>query len=344
MTSTFHDVLVTPFSDLLRVGPRRCVHRGGPHWPDFESQYEARHQRGGACVDDEPEWQAAQHRLTGSWAWAGPISAHFGHQLLEFSTRLVPTLAEEPDARFLFSVPPSGRFGSMDATPTFFREMLDWFGIDPARCHIVTAPTVVDELSVAAQSEQLGGTGPAESHLDRMDALSYRRFGLPERRDAVYVSRAGLSTRFCAETLLEDALAACGVHVVRPETLPLARQLETYASARLLIFAEGSAMHGPLLLGRSLADVVVLTRRPGWRLAARSLTPRARSLQYFDAVEELIPGRNWRGEPVVWAGLTILDDQMLLDVFDSLDVPVRRHWDARRYADCRTEELQTHRG
>jgi Glycosyltransferase 61 len=343
MTSTFRDVLVTPYSDLLLVGPQRLVHRGGPHWPDFESQYEARHQRRGECVDDEPEWQASQHRLEDRWAWAGPICAHFGHQLLEFSTRLVPTLAEDRDARFLFAVPPSGRFGSIDETPRFFRELLEWFGIHPSRCHVVTAPTVVDDLSVVPQSEQLGGPGPSESHLDVMDALTYRRLGLPERRDVVYVSRAGLSARFCGEALLEDALVACGVHVVRPETLPLAQQLEAYASARLLIFAEGSAMYGPILLGRTLAEVVVLTRRPGWRLANKSLSPRARSLRYFDAIEELVPGRNWRGESVEFAGLTILDDEMLLGVFDSLDIPVRRHWDARRYADCRTEDLQAHR-
>src|SRR5690242_5606502 len=43
---TFRNVVVAPYTDLLLVGPQRAVHRGGPAWPDFDNQRDARHQRG----------------------------------------------------------------------------------------------------------------------------------------------------------------------------------------------------------------------------------------------------------------------------------------------------------
>jgi len=329
---TFRDVVVTPYSNLLWVGPQRGVHIGGPHWPDFSEQRAARHQREGQPVDEEPAPNPARGRLAGRWAWAGPICAHFGHQIIEFSMRLMPTLTHDRDVRFLFAVPPSGRYGTIAATPPYFRAILDWFGITPARCHVTTTPLLVEELVVAPQAEQLGGPVPKAEHLDAMDRHTLEQLGTRERQGAVYVSRAGVATRFAGEDVLESALSASGVEVIRPETLPLRAQLRTYASAQLLIFAEGSAPYASALLGRSLGDVVVLNRRPGAHLGLASLRPRATSLRYCDVVREFLAGRNWRGERVKHAGLTVLDEDALLETFDALELPVRRHWDSARYA------------
>ena len=339
---TFSDVLVTPYSNLLLVGPQRGVHVGGPRWPDFDNQGAARHQRAGEPVDDEPEWAPSTNRLAGTWAWAGPISSHFGHQVIEFSMRLMPTLAQRGDARFLFAVPPSGRYGTVAEAPPFVRATLDWFGIAAARCHIVTAPVVVDELVVAPQAEQLGGPGPSSGHLDLMDDHTRRRLGELERRGVVYVSRAGVATRFAGEDVIESALRAADVDVVRPETLPLCEQLRIYGSAELVIFAEGSALYATALMGRSLGDVVVINRRPGAHLALPTMRPRSSTLRYCDVVRDFLPGRNWRGERVEHAGLTLLDEERLLAVFDDLDIPLRKHWAAERYAFRCDEDTQVY--
>jgi hypothetical protein len=339
---TFRNVVVAPYTDLLLVGPQRAVHRGGPAWPDFDNQRDARHQRGGEPVDAEPDAVHADEHLAGAWAWSGPISSHFGHQVIEFSMRLVPTLAADPAARFLFAVPPSGRHPSVAEAPPFFRAILEWFGISGERCRVVTAPVRVDELRVVAQAEQLGGPGPASAHLDRMDA--FRR--VPATHDlsdaTVYVSRAGLPARFAGERSLEEGLVAAGVTVMRPEQLALADQLRIYASARQLVFAEGSALYALALMGRTPSDIVVLNRRPGGYLGQPSLRPRANSLRYHNAIRELIPGRNWRGEPVTHAGLTLLDEDALLDIFDRLDIPLRRHWNARRFAEQCADDRRDH--
>ena len=45
--TAFSDVAVVPYSDLLVEGPDALIHRGGPGWPDFDRQDEARHKRAG---------------------------------------------------------------------------------------------------------------------------------------------------------------------------------------------------------------------------------------------------------------------------------------------------------
>jgi Glycosyltransferase 61 len=339
---TFRDVLVTPYSDLLRAGPDHLNHRGGPHWPDFQRQHEARHRRRGEPVDHEPRWQRAEGRLTGTWAWAGPISSHFGHQILEFSMRLAPTLASDPDAQFLFAAGPTGRPRSVDDGPQFFKAILDWLGIAQTRCHVATVPLIVDELVVAPQSEQLGGPGPSRRHLDFMDAHTRCRLGDIKRRGSVYVSRAGLPARFAGEAFLEETLPHCGVQVIRPEKLPLAEQLQTYASARRLIFAEGSALYGPLLMGRSLPDVVVLKRFREGQLGKPMLAPRATSLCYYHTVRSLIPGRARSGRMTDFAGIALLDEEKLLESFDDLNIPLRDLWNPRRYAELRDKDVEAH--
>ena len=179
-----------------------------------------------------------------------------------------PALLHDASARFVFAVHPSGRFATLDTAPPFVRDVLAWFGADRSQCHVVTTPARVDELAVVPQAEQLGGPGPSSSHLDAMDALVRQRLPSQRRTGAVYVSRSGMRARFAGERYLDAVLERCGVAIIRPEDLPLARQLQTYASSDRLIFVEGSALHAAVLLGRSLNDVVVLFRRAGKRLAS----------------------------------------------------------------------------
>jgi Glycosyltransferase 61 len=342
---SFQNVLVTPYTDLLQAGLDHLPHRGGPHWPDFDRQHEARHCRRGKPADHEPRQEPARDRIAGTWAWAGPICTHFGHQILEFSMRLAPTLASEPGARFLFAPGLTGYPASVDESPQFVKDVLNWFSIPLTRCHVVASPVMADELLVAPQSEQLGGPGPSPQHLDLMDAHTDRRLGDVRPRGTVYVSRAGMSARFAGEAFLEEAMTRCGVRVVRPETMPLVDQLRVYRSAESLIFAEGSALYGPLLMGRSLGDVVVLKRfRFHWRaLGKPMLEPRAQSLRYYETISDLIPGRAPSGRMADFAGVAVLDEEALLETFDLLDIPLRSHWDPRRYADLRDADIEAHR-
>jgi Glycosyltransferase 61 len=256
--------------------------------------------------------------------------------------RLVPTLASEPGARFIFAAPPTGHPTSVDEAPRFFKDVLNWFDISPTKCRVVADAVTVDELVVAPQAEQLGGPGPSGPHLDLMDAHTHGRFGDVARRGTVYVSRAGMPARFAGEAFLEELLVRCGVSVIRPETMSLVDQLRIYATAERLIFAEGSALYGPLLMGRSLADVVVLKRFREGRLGKPMLEPRALSLRYYQTTRDLMPGRARSGRLTDFAGIALLDEDALLETFDGLDIPLRCHWDSRQYEESRDGDIEAH--
>ena len=211
-------------------------------------------------------------------------------------------------------------------------------GIWEDRVRILVAPTVAPELYVVAQAEQVAGPGPSSEYLDALDELVSQRLGSFARRGVTYVSRAGMQARFAGESYLERRLASAGVRIIRPERMSLLVQLRAYVAAEQLIFAEGSALYGSQLLGRSLGHLSVLERRPRWHLAKASLEPRTLSLGYVDATAGLLHGLTPAGEPATAAGMPVLNESTLLDEFDRLGIPLAGGW---RAADSRQPETPT---
>jgi hypothetical protein len=283
----FRDITITTYTDLLGQPDGGRYHRGGPRWPDWDAQTAARHCTRGRPVDDEPPEQGPVRTIGEPIAWAGPIAQHFGHQIADFSMRLVSTTEVAPARRLLFCGQPRFVTSLADVRP-FFWSVLEWFGIPAERVEFLTEPTLARDVVVLPQAEQIGGPGPTDAHLDAMDRLVQRQIGKPRRRGTVYVSRASMYGHFAGEAEIERALTASGIRVIRPETMPLVDQLRAYVSARHLVFAEGSAIHGLQLLGRSVNDVMVLVRRPGQEIARDSVQPRAHSLSYRDATKGVI--------------------------------------------------------
>lgn len=336
----FRDILVTPFTQLLhRGGPG--LHRGGPHWPGFERQPPwIRNCRRGAPNDEPPDPALPEVEMEERLAWGGPLVRHFGHQIAEFGMRLAPTLAQWPEAVFLHAGHREAGVHTLADTPDYFRAMLDWIGLPEARVRIIDRPTLVRELVVAPQAEQIGGPGPSEAHLDWLDARCASRLQKVKQAGTVYVSRAGVRARFAGESYLEQLLGAAGVTVVRPETIPLQEQLRTYASADRLIFAEGSAVHGTQLLGRALGHVLVLRRRSQSTMGRTALAPRAKSLQYLDAVLGVVHGRNRYGTPELWTGISVLDSQRLLAELEGQHIQLRDLWRQDAFEEARDADIR----
>jgi hypothetical protein len=332
----FENVPILPYTWLLEASrPGGTAHCGGPLWPDWGRQTAARHCRRGRPVDVPPAALPPEETLTEPIAWSGAIVRHFGHQIAEFSTRILPTLRDWPEAVFAFGVKPESEIVSLDTTPRFFTELLAWFGVPPERVRIVSRPMLASRLLVAPQGEQFGALGgdigPTPDYLDAVDEVVRLRLATVHRRGTLYVSRAAQRTRFAGEAELERALARAGVEIFRPENFPLQEQLRRYAGAERLLFAEGSALHGLQLLGRGLGDVCVLTRRAGSTMAAAAIRPRTRSLEYLDFSAGLVHTLDPSGRPGIHGGLAVLDERRLVGGLETLGIHVSPHWDATRF-------------
>ncbi len=361
MPLEFRKVIVTPYTELLDTPRGLSYHRGGPHWPDWDGQTVARHRLGGRPADVRPKSEVAEQRLTAPLAWGGAIVWHFGHQVADFSMRLLPTLAVRPDAVIAFAS--SSRWGihSIASAPPYFVEILNWFGVAEEQVVFIDRPSLVERLFVVPQAEQLNRpnllgaapeVGPSASHLDMLDHLVEVRLGDVPRNGSVYVGRSRQHARFAGEAFLERMLGSIGVHVVHPEELSLSEQLREYVSAEHLVFAEGSAIHATKLLGRCLGDVAILTRRAGRPFAQPSLVPRARTLQYLDAAPGLVHSRHEAGGPAYDRGLSILSEDKLLKSLASYGWDLSGSWDSRAFAEAQaadlmswlSEELRSQRG
>lgn len=341
----FENVPILPYTWLLEAArPGGTAHCGGPLWPDWDRQTAARHCRRGRPVDVPPPALQPRETLTEPVAWAGAIVRHFGHQIAEFSTRILPTLRDWPGAVFAFGVKPESGIVSLDTAPRFFTELLDWFGVPPHRVRIMSRPTLAARLLVAPQAEQFGGLeggiGPTPDSLDAFDALARLRLGSVSGRGTLYVSRAAQRTRFAGEAELERALVRAGVEVFRPENFPLEEQLRRYAGAEQLLFAEGSAMHGLQLLGRGLGDVRVLSRRAGSTIAEAAIRPRARSLAYLNFGVTLVNLLKPSGLPGINGGLAVLDEAVLIDGLQNLGIAIAPYWDAACFREACERDIR----
>lgn len=332
----FENVPIMPYTDLPHRRMRgQVLHRGGPIWPDWDSQIVARHCRRGEPIDVPPAFSPCEEIIDEPVAWAGAIVPHFGHQIGDFSGRIVTTRLERPDIGFVFAVNPSEGIVSLESAPRFFAELLAWLGVASRRFHVVVRPTLARHLLVAPQAEQLGGLGRGHAvdtrYLDALDELTFRRLGRPRRQGTLYVSRAGQRVRPAGESEIEAALSRAGVDVFRPEEAPLAEQLKRYACAERLVFAEGSAVHGVQLLGRALGDVRIVIRRPGSSMGTPFVRPRAKSFGHLDFGLRLVHGLSHSGTVPQKGVLTLLDEERLVDGWETMGIPLRRHWDGHAF-------------
>lgn len=318
----FSNIPLLPYEELLQANIGLSTHRGGALFPDWESEVESRHCRGNRQpVDALPSERQCLERWDFSGIWAGPFCGHFGHQIAEFSMRLPEALIDRPETPVIFGL----RYGSLvddiAKSPEYFRSILTWFGIAPGRVRLVNQPTMIAELSVYPQAEMLNGAGPSRAHLDRLTDLTQRNLGVAKKTGTLYVSRSRFSSgRMAGELYLEQYLRDHGVEVIFPELVPLDEQLRRYATARHVIFAEGSALHALQLLGGVLGEISVLMRRPGATMFRSFTEPRSEHYREVDLVRGILCSYNVFGTPLDALGLSLLDEQRLLSWLKTLGI------------------------
>jgi hypothetical protein len=324
---TFSDVPVMPLQAFSGHNPI-----GGPVWPDFESQTIARFCRfAGMPVDLLPTLMPCLAEIDENAIWGGYIHPHFGHLIAEHLTRVLPSMHARPDDLVLFALQ-QGQ--DPQAVPTYFYDVLQWYGLPIERIRIIAQPTMVRRLSVVPQGEVLWGKGPDKSYLELLETLSAHNGLDPKREDIVYVGRSGLVTQgqgsHLGEGYLIRHLQDMGVTIIDPAKLGLRAQLEYYAGAKTLIFAEGSAIHGRQLLGRVRQEMYVLKRRVKY-LGRPLLRPRVRKLSYIntDGNALRVKSKALKGFP--HRNAVFYRSEALLLCFDALGLDLRSRWNQSDY-------------
>lgn len=354
---SFENITVVPFEALLSDGRQGHQFMGGPIWPDWNGQTMARFNRGRNVKDSLPSKRKALRSYSGGrYAWIGPIYRHFGHGIAEFCTRIAYTVEALDRPTLVFAADCTGPVAGLEATPSWLKQLLAWYGVDAAQVVIVNEPTHFDRLHVFPQGEQLPDVGPRSDYLQLLGEFAQRNLSaspslamsstMPRQTtasrpcDITYVSRARMIMSFAGEAYLEEILDELGANVFRPELHGLRKQLAVYVTAPRLIFAEGSAIHGTQLLGRSLNDVTVLMRRPENRFGEAFLRPRARQLTYISCLEGLIYDETGTGVARLWTGMPIFNESKLIDWISQLGLDVQPSWNSTRFHAQVRKDLQ----
>ena len=311
----YKNIEIAPYTELLDSPRGASDHKGGPIWPDWDKLPLSRFYRSGKAVDRLPD--SSIKVIEESYKcgyWCGPISHHFGHQLADFSTRL-GGYELDSDRLFFFGVKPESNITDVTQTSEYFRSILKWFQIPESQVVIVYQPVRVEELYVG-----VGGVTASTDYLDRLKNLeSYKELYSSTPKGHYYVTRSAFKIGGVAGEAYLEIFLGQYLKVIRPETISVEEQLRIYLNAESLLITEGSALHTLQLLGRIPADIRVLIRRPGWRLAEYLLKDRCSSLEY-SPLGELVTKIDKHGNKILSNGITIPTKENLEALFESLDI------------------------
>lgn len=333
----FHNIPVVPVTENNSM-----VLLGGPVWPNWNRAGALRHNRSGLPVDRMPPARPDHQTPFDSPAtWGGHAVSHFGHFIVEHSTRILQAGAEHGDKQMLFTLEPKQTAQSL---PRFFWQILAWYQIDPDRISFVHKPLKVRELWAGPMAEQWANVPPSGGYLDLLAANTEAQKLVSKPNSVVYVARDAMEATAeghnAGETYLTRVLQDIGVTVIRPEAMPLRTQLEYYHGAETLIFAEGSAMHGRQLLGRRDQTVVVLNRRPRMRIGLSALQPRVSAIAYAEVTRGTASVLWPTGKPWMVRAISLYDVDALLGTFEALGITLSKAWDNSAYLAARDHAIR----
>lgn len=314
----FSKISVLPFTRWFNP------HQGGPLWPDWDHAIEQRHCRNGKPNDIPPATSGNDDLFPTNTPgfWCGPIHYHFGHQILEFSTRIPVYMNHLKEHQKLVFGALTNQSESLKDQPTFFRQILDWYAIPEKSVMIKSEPTIFEKLSCVQQQEQWLDVPGSENYIELLSNHTRKRLNRPCNSGLkVYVSRACLADKTMAgEGYLEEFLAANGFMIIHPEKISLIEQLSTYNNADFLLFSEGSAVHCLQLLGMIKAKIVILSRRKNRPIAKKILSTRCQELYHFDNIKGILDTVWAENKIAHWKALTILKQVGLKRSLKSLGV------------------------
>ncbi|MEP2716732.1 glycosyltransferase 61 family protein [Pseudophaeobacter sp.] len=250
------DACVVPPQISALVQPAGVLYSDGSYCPEAALWRKFR------PITTEPEHpKKIAETLPGRWLWGGVLWAHFGHFLVESSSRLWALPEVEEDIQGVLFMPKRPKVGK--EVRGFHREFLSLFGTD-LPIHVAAQPTRVEELVVPGQGFGLGKITVGTRKFRRTVHDRFAKDVAPEGPDKIYISRSKLGLGkggLLGEELLETLLEAEGYEIFHPQEHSLTVQLARYKAARKVIAADGSALHLFAMVGRPDQEVAMILRR-----------------------------------------------------------------------------------
>lgn len=267
-----------------------------------------------AHLDELP--RANAERLTGRTLFAGRISHHFGHVLLETLTRAWPEIDYRTYDQLL--VYPNRVLKHEAGVSELFQKMLFVARIPSRKVRVVgTAPLVIDQLDLPTSPFHMSASADPRFLLpfDRIgQRVEIRKYAgdLSQLPTRIYLSRSRLDKRRATnEAEIESLMIERGFAVVHPQDHPLYRQVGMLRRAEVIAGCDGSALH------------LAVFARPGTRLLAidtravenQFLIDQARELDavhVWGATEDTANRlETWSADvPRIRAGLDLLTDDL----------------------------------
>jgi capsular polysaccharide biosynthesis protein len=243
---TYQDAWVTPMQR-----PTQHNHSGEAYTSDLELIEASLRPSAAAMythVPHPPAERPARQRLVGTHLFAGHNFEMFGHDLIEFGTRLWPFLSGDLDVDGIVVIPWRPATKRLPASTTPAREILQALGFKGSVTSVTDEPMQVERLLVpdpaffvnhcclAICKDVFDAIRRAQSDPTAPPTRPHRRLFLSRRR----LSQPARSPH---EELLEAVALRHGYDVVHPETLTFAAQVRLMQQATAIAGLDGSAMH-----------------------------------------------------------------------------------------------------
>lgn len=258
------DAVVVPFGHEKSKGIKRpagCFNAAGDYVPLSQC---FRHSSAPTTFEPSEGPHDPKEKLSGTWIYGGLLYRHFGHCLLESTSRLwaIEHINGPIDGVVFLS--------KKDVTwPNKFSKAVEpifnLFGAEFQSIKNFTTPFAVEKLVVAPQGY---GTGDMIGGCPEYRDLVRRKFGVnvpASGAERIYISRSGLYSkrgRYLGENYLEKLFEASGYRVFHPQLHTLEEQVAQYKSAHTIVSSDSSALHLAAMCTESKDRIAIIQRRP----------------------------------------------------------------------------------
>lgn len=262
----FHrDVVLVPWGENPPRGAKRAAGLFDRHDAFMPEGHCWRYSGGPITVPPVPPSDAFDQieRLEGKWMFGGLFYGHFGHFLVESSTRLWALDALD-DLRGIVFYPKQ----QLHHERRQYRHMLPTLhalGLKHLQIRVPQKPVIIDELATPPP-----GFGMGEMMEGRPEYRKWMRENLgrdiaPDGPADIYVSRARLPSKrgsVMFEDRIEALMEKAGYTIFHPQDETVETQLATWKAARRIVALDGSALHLAAMVVSPEARVAILNRGP----------------------------------------------------------------------------------